>query len=226
VYGAAGEIPKHEKSELNPQTAYAKSKIDCELGLEELADDKFIITALRFATACGFSPRLRLDLVLNDFVASGFLNHKIEILSDGSPLRPLIHVKDMARAIEWASTRKNANGDNFLVVNAGSNEWNYQIKELANKVKEIIGNVEVSINPNAVSDTRSYKVDFSLFNELAANYTPKISLDDAVNDLLNGLKAMKFKDANFRNSHLIRLKTLTNLIDLNMINNNLNWKQH
>jgi nucleoside-diphosphate-sugar epimerase len=223
VYGAAGEVAKHESSDLNPQTAYAKSKIDCELGLKELADDKFTITALRFATACGFSPRLRLDLVLNDFVSSGFLNHKIEILSDGSPLRPLIHVKDMARAIEWASIRLNENGGSFLVVNAGSNDWNYQIKELANKVKEIIGNVEISINPNAVSDTRSYKVDFSLFNELAANYTPKISLDDAVNDLLSGLKAMKFRDVEFRDSHLIRLKTLTNLIDLKILNANLKW---
>jgi nucleoside-diphosphate-sugar epimerase len=224
VYGAAGNVPKNEKSDLNPQTAYAKSKIDCEIGLEKIADDKFTVTALRFATACGFSPRLRLDLVLNDFVASGFLNRRIDILSDGSPLRPLIHVKDMARAIEWASSRVNENGGNFLVVNAGSNKWNYQIKELADKVKEILGNIDVSVNKNAVSDTRSYKVDFSLFNELAPNYIPKISLDEAVNDLLEGLKAMKFSDLTFRDSHLIRLKTLERNIEKNIIDKNLYWK--
>lgn len=225
VYGAAGDEAKHEESELNPQTAYAKSKIECEKGLKELADDKFVITALRFATACGFSPRLRLDLVLNDFVVSGLLNHKIEILSDGSPLRPLIHVKDMARAIEWASTRADQNGGNFLVINAGSNIWNYQIKELAEKVRDIIGNVELTINTSASIDNRSYRVDFSLFNSLASQFVPKMTLEEAVNDLVLGIQSMKFMDANFRDSQYIRLKTLTNLIELNRINNNLNWNK-
>lgn len=225
VYGAAGNEAKHENSNLNPQTAYAKSKIDCELGLKDLADNNFTVTALRFATACGFSPRLRLDLVLNDFVASGFLNHKIEILSDGTPLRPLIHVIDMARAIDWASNRNQNNGGNFLVINAGSNQWNYQVRELAEKVKEIIGNVEININPDAVVDTRSYRVDFSLFNELAPSYIPKITLDEAVNEILNGLRSNNFTNINFRESHYIRLKTLTNLIDLGLINNNLKWNK-
>jgi nucleoside-diphosphate-sugar epimerase len=226
VYGAAGVEAKHENSDLNPQTAYAKSKIDCEKSLSELADDSFVITALRFATACGFSPRLRLDLVLNDFVASGFLNHKIEILSDGTPLRPLIHVKDMARAMEWASFRNFRNGGNFLVVNAGSNEWNFQIKELAQKVRDILGNIELSINTSAPSDTRSYKVDFSLFSELAPEFTPKISLDEAVKDLLEGLKEMSLHVTNFRNSHFIRLKTLTALIEQNKLDNYLNWNKN
>jgi len=225
VYGAAGDEAKHENSELNPQTAYAKSKIECEAGLRELADDKFIITALRFATACGFSPRLRLDLVLNDFVVSGFLNKKIEILSDGSPLRPLIHVKDMALAIEWASIRKSQQGGMFLVVNAGANKWNYQIKELAEKVRDILGNIELSINTNAAIDTRSYKVDFSLFNGLAPEFTPKMTIDEAVKDLLEGIKSINFHDKNFRNSKYIRLSTLTNLIEMKMIDNNLKWNK-
>ena len=223
VYGAAGKSARNENSELNPQTAYAKSKVECELGLKKLVDDSFVVTALRFATACGFSPRLRLDLVLNDFVASGFLNKKIEILSDGSPLRPLIHVKDMARAIDWASFRSSENGGDFLVVNAGSNKWNYQIKELAESVKDIIGNVKISINSNAAKDNRSYRVDFSLFNSLAPDYKPIISLDDAVNDLLDGLKTIKSLDSNFRNSKFIRLKTLKYLIDNKKINSNLTW---
>ena len=223
VYGAAGKSARNENSELNPQTAYAKSKVECELGLKKLVDDSFVVTALRFATACGFSPRLRLDLVLNDFVASGFLNKKIEILSDGSPLRPLIHVKDMARAIDWASFRSSENGGDFLVVNAGSNKWNYQIKELAESVKDIIGNVKISINSNAAKDNRSYRVDFSLFNSLAPDFNPIISLDDAVNDLLDGLKTIKSLDSNFRNSKFIRLKTLKYLIDNKKINSNLTW---
>ncbi len=223
VYGAAGEEAKTEESELNPQTAYAKSKIECELGLKSLASDSFIVTALRFATACGFSPRLRLDLVLNDFVASAFLSSKIEILSDGSPLRPLIHVKDMARAIDWASNRSQVQGGNFLVVNTGSNNWNFRVIELAEKVKEILGNVNISVNPNAISDSRSYKVNFDLYKSLASNHMPEMTIDDAVKDLLSGLKQMSFNDNDFRNSNFIRLKTLNKLIEQKKIDLNLNW---
>ena len=95
VYGFASELPKTEKDEVNPLSTYAKSKIDAERDLLELADENFTITCLRFATACGYSPRLRLDLVLNDFVASALSSGKINILSDGSPWRPLIDVNDI-----------------------------------------------------------------------------------------------------------------------------------
>ena len=95
-------------------------------------------TSLRFATACGMSDRLRLDLVLNDFVASAVINNRIEILSDGSPWRPLIHVKDMSRAIEWAILRDKNISTPYLAVNTGSSSWNYQVPELA---KAVVNNV-------------------------------------------------------------------------------------
>ena len=132
----------------------------------------------------------------------------------------------MARAIDWASNRKQNNGGQFLVVNAGSNQWNYQVRELAEKVKDIIGNVEIKINPDAVVDKRSYRVDFSLFNELAPDYIPKITLDEAVNEILIGLRSNNFTNINFRQSHYIRLKTLTNLIELDLINDNLKWNKN
>lgn len=223
VYGAAGSDAKKENSELNPQTAYAKSKINSEIGLRLLADDNFTVTALRFATACGFSPRFRLDLVLNDFVASAIWNKKIEILSDGSPLRPLIHVQDMARAIDWASNRTSNNGGAFLVVNTGSNDWNFRIKELAEQVQHVCNDIVVSINPHAVSDNRSYKVDFDLFKQLAPEYLPKLSLSDAIEDIIAGLVKMNFTGNNFRDSQFIRLKTLSYLIETNQIDNKLNW---
>jgi len=86
-------------------TAYAKSKVRTEADLQHLADPQFKVTCLRFATACGMSERLRLDLVVNDFVACAVSSGVITILSDGTPWRPLIHVKDMARAIDWAIGR-------------------------------------------------------------------------------------------------------------------------
>ncbi|MFO0768088.1 MAG: SDR family oxidoreductase [Nitrospiraceae bacterium] len=104
VYGFAEEGAKTEESMVNPLTAYAKSKIEAEQELAKFAAAGFSVTCLRFSTACGMSDRLRLDLVLNDFVASALATGKITILSDGTPWRPLIHIKDMAKAIDWGSS--------------------------------------------------------------------------------------------------------------------------
>src|SRR5947207_13120664 len=146
VYGVADDTPRKETSPLNPLTAYAKSKIRTETELQTLAGKNLTVTCLRFATACGMSDRLRLDLLVNDFVASAVTSKKITILSDGTPWRPLIHIRDMARAINWAVSRKGENGGNFLIVNTGSDAWNYQVKNLAEAVAEIIPDIEVSIN--------------------------------------------------------------------------------
>jgi nucleoside-diphosphate-sugar epimerase len=125
VYGAASSSPRTEKDEVNPLTAYAHSKINTENALRQADFGSMVVTCLRFATACGMSDRLRLDLVLNDFVAAAISTGKITVLSDGTPWRPLINVKDMARAIEWAIARKSENGGRVLVVNTGSDVWNY-----------------------------------------------------------------------------------------------------
>ena len=138
MYGSAEDSARTEKSPLNPLTAYAKSKVFTERDLEPLADRGFKVTCLRFSTACGWSDRLRLDLVLNDFVAGAVASKRITILSDGTPWRPLINVKDMARAIDWAISRDVANGGEFLAVNVGSDEWNYQVKDLAEAVAKVI----------------------------------------------------------------------------------------
>ena len=92
------------------------------------------VTSLRFSTACGMSDRLRLDLVLNDFVACALSTREITVLSDGTPWRPLIDVRDMARAIEWALTREAAADNRYLAVNVGSDGWNHQVKDLAQAV--------------------------------------------------------------------------------------------
>ena len=95
--GAGGEDAKRETDEVQPLTAYARSKIDTERFLEQMPQRNTAITCLRFATACGASPRLRLDLVLNDFVAGALASRRVDVLSDGTPWRPLIDVHDMAR---------------------------------------------------------------------------------------------------------------------------------
>jgi nucleoside-diphosphate-sugar epimerase len=223
VYGIAAGAPRKETDPLNPITAYAKSKIGAELELAAL--DEMVVTCLRFATACGMSDRLRLDLVLNDFVASALSQGKITVLSDGSPWRPLIDVADMARAIDWAIDRPTANGGRYLAVNAGSDERNYQVKDLAKAVAKAVPGTEVSINTSAPVDSRSYKVDFGLFRSLAPDYQPVMSLDQSIQNLIVGLKKMNFNDGDFRSSDLMRLGVLQRHIDSGRLDENLEWNK-
>lgn len=223
VYGFAESGPRTEKSAVNPLTPYAESKVLAERDLAHLADKRFKVTCLRFGTACGMSERLRLDLVLNDFVAGAVASKRITVLSDGTPWRPLIHIRDMARAIDWAIGRDVTAGDEFLVVNAGCEGWNYQVRDLAHAVARVIPEVEVSINKNAQPDKRSYKVDFSLYRSLAPDHQPKASLLATIAELQDGLKAMKFRDPHFRNSSFVRLRVLTDLRDKGLLTDQLEW---
>jgi len=224
VYGIADGPPRRETDPLNPITAYAKSKIGSEQKLAAI-DTDMTITSLRFATACGMSDRLRLDLVLNDFVACAVSRGQISVLSDGTPWRPLIDVADMARAIDWAVDRPAGTGGRFLTINAGSDDRNYQVKDLANAVANRVPGTDVSINTSAPVDSRSYKVDFGLFRSLAPHHQPVVSLDKSINNLVDGLKKMNFNDANFRSSELIRLKVLQDHLDTGRLNDRLQWRR-
>ena len=224
VYGFAEGEARSEEAPLNPLTAYAKSKIGMEEELKKLADGNFVVTCLRFATACGASDRLRLDLVLNDFVAGAVASRQITVLSDGTPWRPLIHVNDMALAIDWALQRDVAEGGAFLALNSGSNSWNYQVRDLAEAVAEVIPGVSVSINKDAPADKRSYQVDFGLYEKLAPHHQPRMTLKTAIEDLAERLEFMKFNDGDFRNSQLIRLKVLAQHCEQGRLNSRLEWQ--
>jgi nucleoside-diphosphate-sugar epimerase len=214
VYGfAADGRARTEDDDLNPLTAYAHSKIDTENSLRALGNSGMVVSCLRFATACGMSPRLRLDLVLNDFVAGAIASKEVSVLSDGTPWRPLIHVRDMARAMEWALTRPAENGGGFVTVNVGSDRWNYQVRDLAEAVGRAVDGSKVSINTDAPPDKRSYKVDFTLWGELAPNHQPQETLDGAIAELRDRLEGQKFADRDFRRSGAIRLVTLEKLLE-------------
>lgn len=226
IYGQAEEKPKTEESSLNPLTAYAQSKANVEKELAALTASfpESVVTALRFATACGMSDRLRLDLVLNDFVMSALTKREISVLSNGSPWRPLIHVKDMARSIEWALTRDPKESSRFLAINAGSNEWNYQVKDLAGAVAKAVPQVKVSINASAPPDKRSYRVNFDLFCKLAPRHQPQVSLDEAIDELKEGIEKHLCKDPCFQLSNFMRLKVLERHIQQGLLTEKLYWK--
>ena len=223
IYGVADGPARKEGDPLSPMTAYARSKAGSEEALAAL-DGDMTVTALRFATACGFSPRLRLDLVLNDFVAAALAEGTIRVLSDGSPWRPLIDVADMARAIDWAIHRDDGDGGRFLVVNAGTDTANYQVRDLARAVAQALPGTEVSINADAPVDSRSYRVDFGLFARLAPDHLPRMSLADSIQGLVDGLREAEFADQSFRSSDLIRLRTLERHIAAGRLTPDLRWE--
>jgi nucleoside-diphosphate-sugar epimerase len=223
MYGYAEGGPRKETDELNPLTAYARSKVATERALEALDTGNSVITSLRFSTACGMSPRLRLDLVLNDFVACAIASREITVLSDGSPWRPLIDVKDMARAIEWALVRDPADSGAYVAVNVGSDEWNYQVRDLAQAVAAAVPGTSVSINTNAPPDKRSYKVDFTRYRSIAPDHQPQVTLEQSINELKSGMQSMNFSDANFRSSQFMRLQVLEAHMESKLLSESLFW---
>jgi nucleoside-diphosphate-sugar epimerase len=222
MYGYAEGAPRNESSTLNPLTAYARSKVSMENALQRLAGDDFVVTSLRFATACGMSDRLRLDLVLNDFVACAMTTGEITILSDGTPWRPLIDVTDMSLAIEWAIGRQaEVSGPAFIAANIGKS--NYQVIDLARAVADAIPGTRISVNPDAAPDKRSYQVDFSLFQSIAPDHQPQTSLRQSIEELKSGMERMKFADSEFRSSDYMRLKVLERHVQDQRLTDDLRW---
>jgi len=225
VYGSSNGGSRSEDDPVNPLTAYARSKIDAERALSTLANGPMVVTCLRFATACGMSERLRLDLVLNDFVAGAVSAREITVLSDGTPWRPLIDVSDMARAIEWAVARDAERGGTMLTVNAGSDRWNLQVRDLAEAVALQVPGTRVAINKDAPPDRRSYAVDFALFRALAPEHQPQVTLSESIRRLVVGLQAGEPINPSFRESDCIRLRVLAGLTRSGALDSDLRWRR-
>jgi nucleoside-diphosphate-sugar epimerase len=226
VYGDSGGAPRREGDALAPLTAYARSKIAVEEGLRTMARAGMAITCLRFATARGMSERLRLDLVLNDFVASAIATGRIEVLSDGAAWRPLIDVRDMARAIEFALLRPPEIGGEALTLNVGSDDHNFRVRDLAAAVADAVPGTSVSASPAAAVDARSYRVDFARFRELAPGHQPRVELRASIGHLVRGLRAIGFTDRDFRRGdRAIRLNRLSMLLRDGSLTSDLRWRR-
>lgn len=181
VYGAAGDRLVGEDAELAPVTPYAVSKVRVERELDGLADDDFCPVSLRNATAFGFSPRLRTDIVLNNLVGHALLTGEVLVLSDGTPWRPLVHAADIADVFTAALVAPAAEVRGARI-NVGCEANNVTVAEIAQVVAEETGAI-VRITGSTGNDPRSYRVDFSLLRRLLPQVTVHRSVTDGAREL-------------------------------------------
>lgn len=212
VYGTQGLGPKTEISLTNPLTAYAKSKVAIEhlmFDLSQSPSNGTQFVALRFATAAGPSGNLRVDLVLNDFVWSALEEGVIRINSDGSPLRPIIDVRDMAGALRWAWREEFKHA--FTLLNVGKNEHNFSVLDLAEQVRHQIPGAEIEVLGGGSSDLRSYEVDFTNFQDKSDfRFHP---IEQTIADLVSQIQTLVAEGQ--KRNNFVRLEALSRLLGAN-----------
>lgn len=207
VYGKKGSKPLDEKASFEPLSAYAKSKVEAETAIHNLANDHFCPISLRNATAYGASAMLRLDLVANNLLACAYALGDIRIQSDGSPWRPLIHCKDIARAFIACMESPKINLNN-RAINIGANRENYQVKDIADMVKELIPQATIVFTGEMGADPRSYRVNFDLLGELLPHFTVEYSLWKGLEELYKQFVDRGFSKQDFLGDKFFRLRSI------------------
>lgn len=213
VYGAGEKLDLEEGDPLNPLTAYARSKIETEELVSELADDSFTPVYLRNATAYGHSPMLRIDLVVNNLLGSALSYGEIRIKSDGSPWRPLIHCRDIARAFVALMDAPRERVHN-QAINIGGNSENYQVLDVGNLVKELIPSATVAYTGEVGEDPRNYRVNFNKLNQLLPDFRLQYDLASGMEELFVKMKEHHFSREDFEGERFVRLRTLKRRRDI------------
>jgi nucleoside-diphosphate-sugar epimerase len=212
VYGAGKKLDLDETDPLNPLTAYAKSKIETEQAVSILADRDFTPAYLRNATAYGHSPMLRVDLVVNNLLACAVATGEIRIMSDGSPWRPLIHCRDIARAfVAFMNAPKETIHDK--AINIGGNSDNYQVRDIADKVKELVPTAKINYTGELGADPRDYRVKFNLLKALLPDFKLQYNLSSGMEELHRKLVDHNFNEGDWSGNQFVRLRTLKGRLD-------------
>ncbi len=223
TYGTAGDDILSEEAKFNPVTPYGHSKVLAERDVAALADATFSPTFLRNATAYGFSPRLRFDLVLNNLVAWAFTTGRILLKSDGSPWRPLVHVEDICRGFLVALE---APGDlvHNRAFNVGRTNENYRIRDLAEIVKEVVPGSSIEYAAGAGPDKRCYRVDFGLMEKTFPNFQPRWNARSGAQQLYDAYKKVGLRAEDFEGARYNRIDQIRQLRGEGRLDANLRWK--
>ena len=213
IYGNGEKLDLDETDPLNPITAYATSKIEAEKAISQFADDAFCPVYLRNSTAYGHSPMLRIDLVVNNLLACAVARGDIRIMSDGSPWRPLIHCKDIARAfIAFMEAPRSAIFNK--AINVGANSENYQVKDVGNKVKALLPAATIVYTGEVGADPRNYRVNFDLLYQLLPGFRLEYDLSKGMDELFTKFREHNFSTADFEGDQFVRFRTLKKRLDL------------
>tara|TARA_B100000315_G_scaffold170096_1_gene158667 strand:+ start:792 stop:1832 length:1041 start_codon:yes stop_codon:yes gene_type:complete len=221
LYGHGGSEPLDENCQSNPQTPYGRSKILAENDISRLSSNKFSPVFLRNATAFGFSPRMRFDIVVNNLVGYAKVDNEIKILGDGKPWRPLVHVRDICKAIVTVLKVKRKIIHNHAF-NVGNDDENYQIKTIAQKVKNFYPGCNITIATKNSEDKRDYNVSFNKLTK-DLKFSTAWSLIMGIEELKNYYDAISLNEKVFFSKDYIRLKKINYLIHNKYIDNNLRW---
>jgi nucleoside-diphosphate-sugar epimerase len=205
IYGAAGDTVLDETAGFNPVTSYGESKIGVEQAVRELADGSFAPTYMRNATAYGVSARLRMDLVLNDLVACAVEDREILIKSDGTPWRPLVHIRDICAAfvaVLDAPTEAVVN----RAFNVGRTDQNFQVRELAEMVRQAVPGSSITYAEGGGPDKRSYRVNFDLLRSTLPAFQPTWTVQRGIDELADAFSRSTTPVRG--NSRYVRLQTI------------------
>jgi nucleoside-diphosphate-sugar epimerase len=220
VYGAAGDDLVNENAPLRPLTPYAESKVRVEDDVAAMANESFSPVFLRNATAFGFSPRLRADVVLNNLVAHAVLTGEVRVLSDGTPWRPLVHIRDIATAFLVALDAP-VEKIHCAAYNVGSESNNLTVADIAGSVVDVTSGAKLVIAGETGSDPRSYRVDFSKFRD-AVGFEASWSVADGAAELHQAYVSEGLTDHDFAN-RFSRLSHLDALCTSGSLDESMRW---